>query len=122
MNFSASLLSASIILAATSPTFAQVDVMANFYGNTLIAKGGLADSQTVYTRDHRFVMTVPSFGLEFKGAWAVKDGQVCRVFETTPPGVTNPLCTPAQPHAVGETWTSMINGKPVSVTLAKGLQ
>ena len=97
---------------------ADEDVMAGFYGNTTVATGGMAETHTAYSADHSFVMKVPSFGVEFKGKWAINNGQLCRTFDSPPPGVTNPLCTPIAAHKVGDTWTMGDR----TVTLIKGVQ
>lgn len=98
--------------------YADDDVMAGFYGNTTVATGGQAETHTIYTADHNFIMKVPAFGIEFKGTWAVNGTQLCRTFESPPPGVTNPLCTPIEAHKVGDTWT--VGAR--KVTLVKGVQ
>jgi hypothetical protein len=98
------------------------DVMAGFYGNTTVAKGGMAETHTSYTPDHNFIMKVPAYGMEFKGSWAVKDTQLCRTFDSPPPGVTNPLCTPIEAHKVGDTWTVGAGSDTRNVTLMKGVQ
>jgi hypothetical protein len=101
-----------------SVALADDDVMAGFYGNTSIATGGMADTHTNYSADHTFVMKVPSFGVSFKGTWAVNAGTLCRTFDSPPPGVTNPLCTQIEAHKVGDTWTT--DGR--TITLVKGIQ
>jgi len=111
-------LSAALASAFAFPAFADDDVMAGFYGNTSIATGGMADTHTNYNADHTFVMHVPSFGVDFKGTWAVNAATLCRTFETPPPGVTNPLCTPIEAHKVGDTWSAA--GR--TITLVKGIQ
>jgi len=98
--------------------WAADDVMTGFYGNTAVATGGAAETHWNYSADHSFVMKVPAFGVEFKGTWAVKDTQLCRTFDSPPPGVANPLCTPIEAHKVGDTWKAGDR----TVTLAKGVQ
>jgi hypothetical protein len=57
--------------------------------------------------------------MDLKGTWALDDkGQLCRTYETPPPGVTNPLCTPWTAHKVGDTWT--LGDR--SITLVQGIQ
>ncbi len=96
--------------------------MAGYYGNTTIATGGMAETHTIYSADHTFVMKVPTFGLEFKGTWSIAGGLLCRTFESPPPGVTNPLCTPIEAHKVGDTWTVTTGSETRTVTLVKGVQ
>ncbi|MGD0193070.1 MAG: hypothetical protein ABSD74_20225 [Rhizomicrobium sp.] len=96
--------------------------MAGYYGNTTIAKGGVADTHTAYSPDHTFVMRVPAFGNEFKGTWQVNASSLCRTFQSPPPGVTNPLCTPIEAHKIGDTWTVTMGGQTRTVTLVQGVQ
>ncbi|HWA30604.1 MAG TPA: hypothetical protein VG867_05885 [Rhizomicrobium sp.] len=116
------LLGLSLAVLSTSAVLAGDDVMAGFIGNTAIAKGGMADTHTVYSADHTFDMRVPSFGMDFKGTWKVDGATLCRTYEKTPPGVTNPFCTPIEPHKVGDTWTVTLDGKTRTVTLVQGIQ
>jgi hypothetical protein len=109
-------------LAASVATAHAGDVMADFYGNTTIATGGIADTHTTYSPDRTFVMRVPSFGNEFKGTWQVNNAALCRTFETPPPGITNPLCTPIEAHKVGDTWTVTMGSETRTVTLVQGVQ
>lgn len=107
---------ACAVVCAT-PVVAE-DVMAGFYGNTAIATGGMAEAHWIYAADHTFVMKVPLFGVEFKGTWNVSQTTLCRTFDTPPPNVTNPLCSPIAAHKVGDTW--QIEGR--TITLVKGIQ
>lgn len=102
--------------------WAADDVMAGFYGNTTVATGGQAETHTAYAADHSFVMKVPSYGVVFKGTWAVKDGQLCRTFNSPPPGIANPLCTPIEAHKVGDTWKIGTGSETRTVTLVQGVQ
>lgn len=113
------------LLTATGFAFgasAADDVMANSFGNTAIATGGIADTHTVYSPDNTFVMSVPAFGMQFKGTWKVDGSTLCRTYDSPPPGVTNPLCTPVEAHKIGDTWTATANGQTRTVTLVKGIQ
>jgi hypothetical protein len=102
--------------------YADDDVMAGYYGNTTVSKGGMAETHTTYSQDHTFDMKVPAFSMEFKGTWALDGAQLCRTFETPPPGVTNPLCTPIEAHKVGDTWTVTQGDQTRTVTLVQGIQ
>jgi hypothetical protein len=115
------LLTLSVCLALPASA-ADDDVMAGYYGNTAVATGGMADTHSVYSPDHTFVMKVPAFGLEFKGTWAVTGTTLCRTFESPPPGVTNPLCTPVEAHKVGDTWTVTSGNDTRTITLVEGVQ
>ena len=111
-------LSAGFALSAS----AADDLMAGFYGNTTISKGGMAEVHTAYNADHTFVMNVPAFGMQFKGTWTINGSTLCRTFQTPPPGQPNPLCTPAEAHKVGDTWTVTVGSDTRTITLVKGIQ
>src|ERR1700753_335677 len=112
------LIAASFVALSTTAAFAGDEVMAGFYGNTVIGKGGMAETHSYYNADHTFSMKAPSFNMEWKGTWKVDGTNLCRNFETAPPGVTNPLCTPIEAHKIGDTWT--VGDR--SATLVKGIQ
>ncbi|HEX3675639.1 MAG TPA: hypothetical protein VHU87_15315 [Rhizomicrobium sp.] len=114
------LVAAMTLLA--SPALAADDVMAGYYGNTAIATGGMTDTHTTFSADHTFDMRVPAFHMEFKGSWKLDGAQICRTFDSPPPGVTNPLCTQAAAHKVGDTWTATANGKTRTIKLVQGIQ
>jgi hypothetical protein len=115
-------LAAALVALSVSAAFAGDDPMAGFYGNTAVATGGMADTHTYYNADHTFTLKAPAFNMEWKGTWKVDGGTLCRTYETPPPGVTNPLCTPVAAHKVGDTWTMTANGQSRTVTLVKGIQ
>jgi opacity protein-like surface antigen len=115
-------LAASLAALCATAAFAGDEVMAGYYGNTTVATGGMADTRTNYNADHTFLTKVPAFSMEFKGKWKVDGTNLCRTYETPPPGVTNPLCTPIEAHKVGDTWTVTANGQTRTVTLVKGIQ
>jgi hypothetical protein len=115
----------SVVLAAGSAMAAD-DVMANFYGNTVVSTGGIADVHTHYRPDHSFDMVASRMGFSrtFKGTWAVDaKGNLCRTFVgDVPPDTTNPLCLPIAAHKVGDTWTIDMNGSPRTATLKAGIE
>ena len=110
-----------VVLFAGSASAAD-DVMAPYYGNTVIATGGIADTHSNYNADHTFLMNVPAMHLSFKGTWKLDGGNMCRTFETAPPGTPNPLCVPMTPHKVGDSWTMDVNGKARALSLVPGIQ
>jgi hypothetical protein len=116
------LLGAVLSVGAAVSASAGDDVMSGYYGNTAISTGGKAELHTVYNADHTFVMKVPAYGMEFKGTWALTGATLCRTYESPPPGVTNPLCTPIEAHKVGDTWTLDADGNTRTITLVKGVQ
>jgi len=114
-----------ILLSAGFASFAvsaEDDVMAGFYGNTAVGTGGRVDTHTAYFPDHTFDTKVPALGLEFKGTWKLTGATLCRLYETPPPDVPNPFCTPIEAHKVGDTWTVTLNGQSRTITLVKGIQ
>jgi hypothetical protein len=120
-----SLIVASILTLAGAPAFASDDMMAGYYGNTVIAAGGVIESHTHYRADHTFDLTASAMGQTFngKGTWKIDDkGQLCRTYETAPPGMPNPLCIPAEAHKPGDTWTVTVNGQTRNMTMKAGVQ
>jgi hypothetical protein len=110
-------------LALTVPAaLAGEGVMAGFYGNTAIASGGLADTYSHFNPDHSFDLKVPAYGLTFGGTWKIDGNTLCRSFDTPPPGIANPLCTPAEAHKIGDTWVAENNGQKLTVTLVEGVK
>ena len=83
------------LLASTSLAFAD-DIMAGLYGNTIVSKSTMGEVHAHYKADHTFDGTASSAmgSMDLKGTWVLDDkGQLCRTYDTPPPGVTNPLCT-----------------------------
>lgn len=112
-------------LLSAAPALAADDLMAGFYGNTVISTGGVFESHTHYRPDHTFDMTATAMGQSFsgKGSWAIDGkGQLCRTYDTPPPGITNPLCIPAETHKVGDSWTATVNGQTRNMSLKAGIQ
>ena len=116
------ILLAVVFAFAASAAFAADDLMANFYGNTVVGTGGVAETHTYFNSDHTFDMKIPIFGMDFKGMWKIEGENLCRTFDTPPPGVTNPLCSPVAAHNIGDTWTVTVNGQSRTATLVKGIQ
>src|SRR6202012_5438942 len=112
------LIAASFAALAVTPALAAGDdPMANFYGNTIVTTGGMAEIHSNYNADHTFTMSAPSYHMSFKGTWKLDGANVCRTFETAPPGTPNPLCTPLESHNVGDTWTATKDGQTRTLTL-----
>ena len=120
-----SVIGASILVLSVAPAFAADDIMAGYYGNTVVSVGGILESHTHYRADHTFDMTATAMGQSFdgKGTWAIDDkGQLCRTYESPPPGMPNPLCIPAAAHKVGDSWTVSVNGQTRDMSLKAGIQ
>jgi hypothetical protein len=116
------LILAAVVAITVQAALAEDDVMAGFYGNTAIATGGLADTYSHFNPDHTFDLKVPAYGLTFAGTWKIDGGNLCRTFESPPPGVSNPLCTPVEAHKIGDTWAAENNGQKLTVTLVQGVK
>lgn len=98
------------------------DVMANCYGNTIVAKTPGSEFHVYYRADHTFdgVGHGPNGTLTLHGKWFLDDkGQLCRNYDALLPGMTNPVCTSWSSHNVGDTWTL---GSNVTLTLVAGIQ
>jgi len=118
-------LGSAALLAASTAAIAADDMMAGYYGNTVVSVGGMLESHTHYRADHTFDLTATAMGQSFngKGTWAIDDkGQLCRTYETPPPGMPNPLCIPAESHKVGDSWTVSVNGQSRNMSLKAGIQ
>ena len=119
------LFAASVLTLFVAPALAADDVMAGYYGNTVISSGGMGEAHTHYKSDHTFDVSLSAMGQTFngKGTWSIDDkGQLCRNYETPPPGMPNPLCIPAEAHKVGDAWSVTINGQTRNLTLKAGVE
>lgn len=118
------ILAAAIITLAAAPAAAADDVMAGFYGNTVIVTGSSFDATVHYRADHTMDTsgTVAGKAFSTKGTWKIDDkGQICRTYDTTPPTMTSPFCTPAAAHKVGDTWSvTTPDGSKRTITLKAG--
>jgi len=116
----------SVLVLGSVSAFAAADVMAGFYGNTVVVTGDAFQARVHYRADHTLDISGKASGQAFstKGTWKIDDkGQICRSYETTPPTMPNPLCTAATAHKVGDTWTvTTLTGSPRSITLVAGIQ
>lgn len=114
------LLTAAFAASSIAAAHAE-DMMASRYGNTTISKGGSSEVRMYYKPDGTFAgkaVGMMGMSMALKGTWKVNGSTLCLTYDAPPPGVTNPLCTPVQPHKVGDIWTAM--GR--TVTLAPGIQ
>jgi hypothetical protein len=118
------LITSALALSATR-ALAGDDIMAGYYGNTVISAGGMLESHTHYRADHTFDVTATAMGQSFngKGTWKIDDqGQLCRTYETAPPGMPNPLCIVLESHKVGDSWSVSVNGRTRSMSLKAGIE
>lgn len=119
------ILGAAALLAFSTAALAGDDVMAGYYGNTVVAKGAMGESHVHYKADHTFDGSASSMlgSMSLKGTWKIDDkGQLCRTYDTAPPGVPNPLCTPVDPHKAGDSWTMTMGDQKRQVSLVQGIQ
>jgi len=118
------ILAASAALLMSSSAFADGDVMANYYGNTVVGKSGMGESRTHYKADHTFDTSLSTMMGSFtgNGTWAVSDkGELCRTYTSQlPPGIPNPLCVPWASHKVGDKWQMTFNGRTSDLSLVAG--
>ena len=108
-----------------TPVLAADDPMAGFYGNTLVVTGDGFQAHVHYRADHTLDMSGTASGQAFstKGTWTIDDkGQICRSYDKTPPTMTNPFCSPATPHKVGDSWSVTTPAGSRSITLVAGVQ
>jgi len=115
-------------LCLSSAAIAGEEVMAGYFGNTVIATSSLGELHVRYKPDHTFVgkASGPTGKYDVSGTWEMDaKGNVCRKYITNgadlPPGTPNPYCAPASAHKVGDTWTVTDNaGRTAQVTLVAG--
>lgn len=119
------LLGVSALTLLAVPVLAADDLMAGYYGNTVISSGGMFEAHTHYRADHTFDVSASGMGQTFnsKGTWSIDaKGQLCRVYDTPPPGMTNPVCLPTEAHKVGDNWTVTMGGNTRNLTMKAGVQ
>ena len=114
------LIAASVLGLSALPAVAADDMMAGYYGNTVVATSPMGESHTWYNADHTFETKLMSYDL--KGKWSIDDkGQLCRNYDAPPPGLPNPLCTAWEAHKAGDKWTVTTgNGQTRDISLVKG--
>ena len=118
---------AAALLVSSGAAQAADDVMAGYYGNTVISKSANGESRTHYKKDGTLdaVISGAMGSLPLNGTWKVDDkGQLCRTYSNVPAmlPIPNPLCTPVAAHKPGDTWTVQIGGQSRNVTMAAGIQ
>ncbi|HEY5070615.1 MAG TPA: hypothetical protein VII63_01145 [Caulobacteraceae bacterium] len=108
------------------PALAATDVMAGFYGNTVVVTGDAFQAHVHYRANHTLDVSGTASGQAFSttGSWKIDDkGQICRSFKKTPPATPNPLCSEATAHKVGDTWTATApTGSSRNLALVAGIQ
>lgn len=119
-------IAAAVLALCAGPALAASDIMAGYYGNTVVSTGSGVEFHTHYRADHSFDLVGSMMGMShtFKGTWALNgNGQICRTYvDETPPGSPNPSCRPIVARKVGETWTVTSDGDTRTITLKPGVQ
>lgn len=119
-------ITATLIASWVTQVLASDDIMAGYYGNTVVAKGGMTDSYTHYRPDHTFDVSVRLLfmAVKFQGTWRIdENGELCLSFDDpVPPKTPNPLCKPAVPRKVGDTWIDRTSGTTRKVIVRSGTE
>lgn len=117
---------AALVVLGSVPALAATDPMAGFIGNTLVVTGDGFQARVHYRANHTLDMSGTASGKAFstKGSWKIDDkGQICRSYKQTPPTMTNPFCSAATAHKVGDTWTvTTPTGSSRNIALVAGIQ
>ena len=117
-------------LCLSTAAFAGEEIMADYFGNTVIATSSLGELKVRYKPDHTFTGRAegPTGKYDIRGTWEFDaNGNLCRKYETSgpgtdlPPGTPNPYCAPATAHKVGDSWTAADStGRTAQVQLVAG--
>jgi hypothetical protein len=119
------ILAASAALSLSTAAIAADDIMANYYGNTVIGKSAMGQSHTHYRANHTFdaAMSNEQGSMDTAGTWAINDkGELCRTYTTPVPGMPNPSCVAWAAHKVGDSWQITVNGRTSEIALVAGIQ
>jgi hypothetical protein len=112
-------------LGLSCNAMAADDIMANYYGNTVIGKSALGESHTHYKADHTFTADLSSDqgSMQTQGTWAMNDkGEICRTYSIPIPGFPSVICNPWSAHKIGDQWQTTFNGRTSEVSLVAGIQ
>src|SRR5579871_3452871 len=115
------------IMAGAANAAMADDLMANYYGNTVVTKSPNGESHSHDKKDGTMdaVLSGPMGSVTLTGTWRVDaSGELCRTYANVPAmlPIQNPLCTPWATHKVGDTWTITIGGQSRSASLVQGIQ
>ena len=86
-------------LVAASSAYAEEDIMAGFYGNTLVITDQSGVQKWRYKPDHTLSATMQD-GKRITGTWLVNEGRLCE----TPEGQGS-VCYQMGAKKVGDKWT-----------------
>jgi hypothetical protein len=121
-------LAIGLMLGSSSAALAGDEIMANYFGNTIIATSQAGELRVHYKPDHSFSGRAegPVGKYDIRGTWKFDgQGNLCRTYSTNgsdlPPGLPNPYCAPWSAHNVGDVWTVVgQDGKTAEVKLVAG--
>lgn len=119
------IMGSTMLLSTVAVAFAAGDIMANYYGNTVISKGANGEAHAHYKSDGTIDVTFSSMlgSMDTTGTWKLDDkGELCRTYNNPPPGVSASFCSAWASHQIGDSWTMDINGQQRTITLVKGIQ
>ena len=119
------ILATSVALSLSTAAIAADDIMANYYGNTVIGKSALGQSHTHYLANHTFdaALSNDQGSMQTDGTWALNDkGEICRTYNIPVPGLPNTLCNAWAAHKVGDSWQVTVNGRTSELSLVAGIQ
>lgn len=121
------IVAAAVLLASSTVAIAGEEVMANYFGNTVVASSNLGEMRVRYKPDHTFSGKAkgPTGTYDVSGTWKFDgQGNLCRKYITDgadlPPGTPNPYCAPVTAHKVGDVWQVTENGRTADVKLVQG--
>jgi hypothetical protein len=107
------------LVATCVLAFADDDLMASRYGNTVIAKSTSGpEVHLYYGADHTVTGKVIGMDVKINGTWAMDGNNVCVTYDPPLPTVKNPSCVPLVAHQVGDSWS--YGGR--TITLVAGIQ
>ena len=107
--------------AASLAAAAEDDVMANYYGNTLIGRGGQGEWHIWYKADHTYEATLR--GRKSSGTFSMWGSRkVCLTQKDPVPSPNHSsACYPVKPRQIGDTWNEDgPNGTTIRMSLVAG--
>ena len=128
MRYKVLALGLASLMGSVSAATAGEELMAGYFGNTVIATGQAGELRVHYKPDHSFSGRAegPTGKYDIRGTWKLDEkGNLCRTYSATgadlPPGMPNPYCAPLTAHKVGDAWTVVgQDGRTANVKLVEG--
>ena len=121
-------LAIGLMVGSGSTALGADEIMANYFGNTVIATSQMGELRVHYKPDHSFSGRAdgPMGKYDIRGTWKFDEhGNLCRTYSTNgtdlPPGMPNPYCAAWSAHNVGDVWTVVgQDGRAAEVKLMGG--